>query len=84
MWGEGGHKVCQKGEKLIFFARNNFLFDLKKKKKKLNFNIFDNKKFEISVYQARNAQIWVNFGQNGPFFNFPKKGKQSFFFDSRD
>ena len=30
------------------------------------------------------GQIWVTFGQNGSFFNFPKKKRKRNFFDYKD
>ena len=50
MWGEGGHKVGQNGEKWIFCPKLYFSIFVKKEGKK--FKIFDN----------QNAQIWVKFG----------------------
>jgi hypothetical protein len=60
VWGEGGHKVGQNGEKWIFFARNNFFPIFEKKNQ--NFKLFDHQNFEKSVNRARNAHIWVKFG----------------------
>ena len=64
----------------------------KKLKKKLKiFKIFDAIFFLTPVLQARYSQIWpnlgqiwVNFGQKGPFLKFPKKCENVIFFDSRD
>ena len=30
------------------------------------------------------GQIWVNFGQKGPFLKFPQKSENVIFFDSRE
>ncbi len=52
-----------------FSARNNFFS-----------RFFDDQNFDKSVNRARNAQIWVNFGQNGSFLNFPQKSETVIFF----
>ncbi len=67
MWGEGGHKVGQNGEKWIFSPKIIFL-------------IFDDQNFEMSVNRTKSGQIWVNFGQNGSFLNFPQKSETVIFF----
>ncbi len=38
------------------------------------------KNLEMSVHQARNGQIWFNFGQKLAFSNFPRKKRNCNFF----
>ena len=62
-----------------FFSPEIIIFRFLKKNNQ-NFKIFDDQNFEKSVNRARNAQIWVNFGQNGSFFNFRQKSETVIFF----
>ena len=66
VWGEGGHKVGRKGKRWIFSPK---------------IKIFD--EIFASLPKWPNlGQIWVNFGQKGPFFKFLRKTKTNSF-DSR-
>ena len=54
-----------KGEKWIFSPEMIF---------------FDKKNVKKSADQARNGQIWVNFGQKLPFSNFPQNSETVIFY----
>jgi len=94
VWGEGSHNGVYKGKLWIFFARNIFFSILKKKKIKkiiFFFKIFSENFFWTPVLQAwysqiwpNLGQIWVNFGQKGPFLKFLKRSENVIFFYSRD
>ena len=64
-----------------FFSPEVIFFRFLKKEKEIQkFKIFDDQNFQKSVNRARNAQIWVNFYQNGSFFNFRQKSETVIFF----